>query len=230
MMINNENHLYILNKIKHKPLIFQNIFSFASARPYIFIDLISKNKNLKSDLKSTFTKLKKNNRLSSEFNTNLQKFISYRKIVDKFPLLVRQIKNKFKKINNDLKLIITDKEPINEELFLEKNIQNIQNLTISNNDLIIKTIKKYIDENNKKNVNDILTLYYKNFMRNFSNNKWNRYEQYDYFNYYSSMGKSHQKAVQEKDLLDNYKEMINSRRDFFNEKIKEELKLQMIKK
>ena len=67
-------------------------------------------------------------------------------------------------------------------------------------------------------------------MRNFSNNKWNRYEQYDYFNYYSSIGKSHEKAVQEKDLLENYKEMINERRDFFNEKIKEELKLTNDKK
>ena len=159
-MENNENHIYILNKIKHKPLIFKEIFSFALTRPYIFMNFISKSKYLKSDLKSTFAKLKKNNKLSSEFNTNLQKFASYKKIVEKFPLLVRQIKNKFKKINNDLKLIITNKEVINEELFIEKNIQNIQNIqniTISDNDLIIKTIKKYIDENYEKNVNDILS-------------------------------------------------------------------------
>ena len=197
-MDNNENHIYILNKIKHKPLIFKEIFSFASFRPYIFIDLISKSKYLKSDLKSTFAKLKKNNKLSSEFNTNLQKFASYKKTVEKFPLLVRQIKNKFKKINNDLKLIIANKEVINDELFLEKNIQNIQNLTISDNDLIIKTIKKYIDENYEKNVNDILSLYYKNFMRNFSNYKWNRDEQYHYFNYYDPyFNKNRQKYVEE---------------------------------
>ena len=172
-MENDENHIYILNKIKHKPLIFKDIFSFASARPYIFIYFITKSKYLKSELKSTFTKLKKNNKLSSEFNTNLRKFISYKKLVEKFPLLVRQIKNKFKKINNDLKLIINNKEPLNKDLFSEKNIQNIQNLIISDNNLIIKTIKKYIDENYEKNINDILTLYYKNFMRNFCNYKWN---------------------------------------------------------
>ena len=230
-MENNENHIYILNKIKHKPIIFKEIFSFASARPYIFIELISKSKYLKSDLKSTFTKLKKNNKLSYEFNTNLQKFISYKKIVEKFPLLVRQIKNKFKKINNNLKSIITNKEPINEELFLEKNMQNIQNLTISDNDLIIKTIKKYIDENYEKNINDILTLYYKNFMRNFCNYKWNRDEQYHYFNYYDPyFNKCRQKDILEKDLFDNYKEMLERRRDFFNEKIKEELKLTNDKK
>ena len=225
-MENNENHIYILNKIKHKPLIFKEIFSFASSRPYIFMNLISKSKYLKTDLKSTFAKLKKNNKLSSEFNTNLQKFLSYKKIVEKFPLLVRQIKNKFKKINKDLKFIITNKEVINEELFLEKNIQNIQNLTISDNDLIIKAIKKYIDENYEKNVNDILSLYYKNFMRNFSNYKWNKDEQYNYFNIYDPyFSKNRQKYVQEKYFLDNYKNLIERRRDFFNEKIKEELKL-----
>ena len=230
-MDNNDNSIYILNKIKHKPIIFKEIFSFASARPYIFIELISKSKYLKSDLKSTFTKLKKNNKLSYEFNTNLQKFISYKKIVEKFPLLVRQIKNKFKKINNNLKSIITNKEPINEELFLEKNMQNIQNLTISDNDLIIKTIKKYIDENYEKNINDILTLYYKNFMRNFCNYKLNRDEQYHYFNYYDPyFNKCRQKDILEKDLFDNYKEMLERRRDFFNEKIKEELKLTNDKK
>ena len=225
-MENNENHIYILNKIRHKPLIFKEIFSFASNRPYIFINFINTSKYLKSALKNTFDKLKKNNRLSSEFNENLKKFIFYKKIVEKFPLLVRQIKNKFKKINKDLNLIINSKESINDELFLEKNIQSIQDLIISDNDLIIKTIKKYIDENYEKNVNDVLTLYYKNFMRNNCNNKRNRYDEYSYFNYYKSYNrKTHQIDIKEKDFFDNYKEIIEIRRDFFNEKIKEEIKL-----
>ena len=225
-MENNENHIYILNKIRHKPLIFKEIFSFASNRPYIFINFINTSKYLKSALKNTFDKLKKNNRLSSEFNENLKKFIFYKKIVEKFPLLVRQIKNKFKKINKDLNLIINSKESINDELFLEKNIQSIQDLTISDNDLIIKAITKYIDENYEKNVNDILTLYYKNFMRNNCNNKRNRYDEYSYFNYYKSYNrKTHQIDIKEKDFFDNYKEIIEKRRDFFNEKIKEEIKL-----
>ena len=225
-MENNESHIYILNKIRHKPLIFKEIFSFASNRPYIFINFINTSKYLKSALKNTFDKLKKNNRLSSEFNENLKKFIFYKKIVEKFPLLVRQIKNKFKKINKDLNLIINSKESINDELFLEKNIQSIQDLTISDNDLIIKAITKYIDENYEKNVNDILTLYYKNFMRNNCNNKRNRYDEYSYFNYYKSYNrKTHQIDIKEKDFFDNYKEIIEKRRDFFNEKIKEEIKL-----
>lgn len=225
-MENNESHIYILNKIRHKPLIFKEIFSFASNRPYIFINFINTSKYLKSALKNTFDKLKKNNRLSSEFNENLKKFIFYKKIVEKFPLLVRQIKNKFKKINKDLNLIINSKESINDELFLEKNIQSIQDLIISDNDLIIKTIKKYIDENYEKNVNDVLTLYYKNFMRNNCNNKRNRYDEYSYFNYYKSYNrKTHQIDIKEKDFFDNYKEIIEKRRDFFNEKIKEEIKL-----
>ena len=102
----------------------------------------------------------------------------------------------------------------------------IQDLIISDNDLIIKTIKKYIDENYEKNVNDVLTLYYKNFMRNNCNNKRNRYDEYSYFNYYKSYNrKTHQIDIKEKDFFDNYKEIIEKRRDFFNEKIKEEIKL-----
>ena len=234
-MENNENHIYILNKIKHKPLIFKDIFSFASNRPYIFINLINTSQHLKSDLKATFAKLKKNNKLSSEINVNLQKFIYYKKIVEKFPLLVRQIKNKFKKINKDFSLIITSNEPINEELFFEKNMQNIQDLTTSDNDIIIKVIKKYVDENYEKNVNDLLSLYYRNFMRNFCNNKRHRYEEYDYFNYInyydsSYLSKGHQRDIKEKDFFDNYKKMIERRRDFFNEKIKEEIKLSNDKK
>ena len=226
-MENNENHIYVLNKIKHKPLIFKDIFSFASNRPYIFIRLIHTSKYLKSELKTTFAKLKKNNKLSSEFNENFQKIIDYKKIVDKFPLLVRQIKNKFKKINKDLSLIIPTNEPINDELFLEKNMQSIQELTISDNDLIIKTIKKYIDENYEKNVNDILILYYRNFMRNFCNNKRN-FPQYDYFGYLFES--PHQRHIKEKDFFDNYKEMLYRKGDFFNEKIKEEIKLTNDKK
>ena len=227
-MENNENHIYIINKIKHKPLIFKDIFSFASNRPYIFINLINTSKYLKLDLKTTFSKLKKNNKLSSEFNSNFQKFIGYKKIVEKFPLLVRQIKNKFKKINKDLNLKITNNEPINEELFLVKNMKNIQDLTISDNDLIIKIIKKYMDENYDKNVNDMLALYYRNFMRNYCSYKykWKR-SQFDYFNY---IGKDHQLDIKEKDFFDNYKKIIEKRRDFFNEKIKEEIKLSNDKK
>ena len=220
----NENNIYILNKINHKPIIFKEIFSFASSRPYIFIDLISKSKYLKLNLKNTFENLKKNNKLSSELNNNLKKFISYKKILKKFPLLVKQIKNKFKKINNDLKLIIS-KDPFNEKLL--ENKENIENLNISDNNIIIKIIKKYIDKNYDKNLNDILILYYKNFMRNFCNNT--HQPEYEYFDVYNWKD-PHKRQVKEKDFFDNYKKMLDKKREFFNEKVKEELKLTNDKK
>ena len=50
--------------------------------------------------------------------------------------------------------------------YFQKKIYKIQELTIFDNNLIIKIIKN-IDENYEKNVKDILTLYYKDFMRNY---------------------------------------------------------------
>jgi len=82
------NKTFILNKIKHKPIILESIYSFAFKRPYIILALISSDINLKLQMKKIFDKSKRNNDLSTELNNNINLYIKYRnyleKIIDKF--------------------------------------------------------------------------------------------------------------------------------------------------
>ena len=78
-----EDNINILNKIKHKPILLESIFSFVEKRFYIIINFISKDKTLKSDLKQFFDKTKRKNSLSKELNINIKKYIFYRKILEK---------------------------------------------------------------------------------------------------------------------------------------------------
>ena len=66
---NEKKNISILIKIKHKPIILESIFSYAQNRVFIIIDQISRNKILKSSLKKTFDKSKKNNNLSPEIKS-----------------------------------------------------------------------------------------------------------------------------------------------------------------
>ena len=83
-----KNKIFILNKIKHKPVILESIYSFALKRPYIILDLISSDKNLKLQMKKIFDKSKVNNKLSPELNNNINLYIKYRnyleKLIDKY--------------------------------------------------------------------------------------------------------------------------------------------------
>ena len=54
----------ILEKIKHIPLLLQGIHSYSLNRPFILIDFITNNANMKLRLKNIFQKSKKNNNLS----------------------------------------------------------------------------------------------------------------------------------------------------------------------
>ena len=77
-------NINILNKIKHKPILLELIFSFAEKRFYIIIDFISKDKSLKSELKKFFDKTKQKNSLSKELNRNIKNYIFYRKFLEKY--------------------------------------------------------------------------------------------------------------------------------------------------
>ena len=66
------NKTFILNKIKHKPIILESIYSFSFKRPYIILALISSDINLKLQMKKIFDKSKRNNDLSPELNNNKQ--------------------------------------------------------------------------------------------------------------------------------------------------------------
>ena len=81
---------YIINKIKHKPLLIEHIFSYSKNRPYILFDLISTDKILKSSLKKTFEKSQKENELTKDLNKNIINYISYRKIYEKIPKSINE--------------------------------------------------------------------------------------------------------------------------------------------
>ena len=65
-LIFSSNKIFILNKIKHKPIILESIYSFAFKRPYITLALISSDKSLKLQMKKIFDKSKRINDLSPE--------------------------------------------------------------------------------------------------------------------------------------------------------------------
>ena len=103
---NEKKNISILIKIKHKPIILESIFSFAQNRVFIIIDQISRNKILKSSLKKTFDNSKKNNYLSQEINTNIEKYIYYRKILEEYQHLFKISKDYINNTNIKLNNII----------------------------------------------------------------------------------------------------------------------------
>ena len=68
----------ILNKIKHKPLLFDHIFTLVGKRPYIFPYLIDSDSILKKHLKNTIEPMNKKNDLKKNVNDNICKYISFR--------------------------------------------------------------------------------------------------------------------------------------------------------
>ena len=70
----------ILQKISHKPLIVEYIFSFIKDKPYKFLLLIEKDKTLKDLINSQFNSVNKKNSFSKETNDNIQTLILYKKL------------------------------------------------------------------------------------------------------------------------------------------------------
>ena len=174
-----KNYNSLLIKIKHKPIILENIFSFAQNRAFIIIDQISRNNILKSSLKKTFENSKKKNYLSPELNSNLKKYIYYRKLLEDFQDLFKKSKNDF---NNANALInnITNKNIIKEKFFNNKEINDfMRGLTanetklIDDDNFIAKIIEKYIDKDYSNNVFKIFSLFYgKNYKKDYIVNNY----------------------------------------------------------
>ena len=153
----------ILNKIKHKPIILEKIYSFSIKRPYIILDLISNNENLKLSLTKVFDNSKKNNDLSSELNKNINNYIKYRKISSKFPTLIKKIYDQFFQQNKKL-LKIIQKPNYKINFFEEKKILDF-----------IKNIKKEINENLAiKIICEFFDFNYKNYLQLMCNLYWQK--------------------------------------------------------
>ena len=99
----NDKRIFILNKIKYKPIILDNIFSFSLNRPYILLNMISNDKILKEAMKKVFDNTKVKNQLSNELNNNLYNYIKYRKYYEK---LIEKCDNIVLNKNNDTYKII----------------------------------------------------------------------------------------------------------------------------
>ena len=84
----------ILNKIRHKPLLLESIFSFSSKKPYIIILLIQKDEALNIFYNKFFSNIKKNNDLSSELNFNIKSYQTYSNFYD-------NLKNDFSEKNEN---------------------------------------------------------------------------------------------------------------------------------
>ena len=97
---------FILNKINHKPLIMEHIYSFAKNRPYILLHLISNDDLLKTSLKNTFDNSLKENNLSREINININDYILYRKINEKLGQCYLELKSNILENNKKLNSII----------------------------------------------------------------------------------------------------------------------------
>ena len=87
---NNNDYNSILQKIDHKPLIVEYIFSFIKNKPYKFLNLIEKDKILKNKINSQFSLANKDNSFSQETNNNIKLLIIYKK----FKEILNQFKDK----------------------------------------------------------------------------------------------------------------------------------------
>ena len=118
--ISNKDKIFFLNKIKHKPVILESIFSFSKNRPYILLDMISTDKKLKIAMKKVFTNSKVNNDLSKELNINIKEYIRYRESSEK---IKDECKNIFSDNDKNIYKVI-EKPNLEDEFSFIKNEGN----------------------------------------------------------------------------------------------------------
>lgn len=78
-----KKHNLILCKIRHKPILLENIFPYTTNRPLIFPFLINNDSELKKGIQNSYKSLKKKNSYSEELNRIFQQFKIYRIIAEK---------------------------------------------------------------------------------------------------------------------------------------------------
>ena len=112
--INKENkHIYniIFQKINHKPLLVENIFSYIKNEPFKFLHIIEKDKTLKESINSQFFKVKKNNLFSKEINDNISLIIFYKKFIEIFRLSKDEDSKNFQKIDTEKEIVKNKSDP-----------------------------------------------------------------------------------------------------------------------
>ena len=163
----NDKKISVLNKIKHKPILLDNIFPFIEKRAMIFPFLINSDLFLKEKIKPIIEPASVNNKLSKNINENICRFI--------FSRLLYEIK--FESINNDIKnkIINCSNE---DESFIPSYIYNIITIDSNLNKCIIKYICEKLTESLKQKINNIINIDVK-----YSNNLENFYKSNSYLDY-----------------------------------------------
>ena len=163
----NDKKISVLNKIKHKPILLDNIFPFIEKRAMIFPFLINSDLFLKEKIKPIIEPASVNNKLSKNINDNICRFI--------FSRLLYEIK--FESINNDIKnkIINCSNE---DESFIPSYIYNIITIDSNLNKCIIKYICEKLTETLKQKINNIINIDVK-----YSNNLENFYKSNSYLDY-----------------------------------------------
>ena len=87
---NQYNYNSILQKINHKPLLVEKLFSYIKDEPFKFLHIIEKDQILKESINSLFFNVKKKNLFSKEINDNIGLLLYYKQYKEIF----RQNKNK----------------------------------------------------------------------------------------------------------------------------------------
>ena len=128
------NRILLLNKISHKPLIIELLYSFALKRPYILLDFINKDKYLKIAMNKVFDEhiLERDNDLSTELKQNINTYLKYKKILDKIINITKNISVKYKGIYKMLqkpveKINITNDSKVDKYLKNENEFYTILN-------------------------------------------------------------------------------------------------------
>ena len=147
--------LSLLNKIRHKPIILESIFSLSLKRPYILVNFITNDKYLKLTMKNTFDKLKKKNYLSQEINDNINRYIQYKNFLEIITKYKEENMNQRKNIDNflhkpSIETNIFDNEKINDFLNKKKEVYSIlkEKSYLFKNDELFDVLNKF--ECNKK--------------------------------------------------------------------------------
>ena len=87
---NQYNYNSILQKINHKPLLVEKLFSYIKDEPFKFLHIIEKDQILKESINSLFFNVKKKNLFSKEINDNIGLLLYYKQYKE----ICRQNKNK----------------------------------------------------------------------------------------------------------------------------------------
>jgi len=103
----NSKRITILNKIIHKPILFDYIFPYIEKRPIIFSQLIDNDGILKEKIINIIKIISTSNKLSNNINNNIYKFLLCRFLSEiDIEIIMKELKEKMIKESNEAECLI----------------------------------------------------------------------------------------------------------------------------